>query len=213
MAASHAGETVRPPQRRHSTQAGARAAGEAKRRATEFLMAITWRDEMAIDDGVIDADHKSLIALVNDVDLVAPGPDMPARLMAILERLNTYAQIHFDREERLQLATGFTFAQAHQARHRSLVRELDAMRAECAAGPPAQMEAFHARLCDFLRHWLCDHIIKADLLMKTFVPRMRRHAQAAVPLTEAVRSSEAGKAPEQAKRHRQLALPAREPRR
>lgn len=176
-------------------------------------MAITWRDEMAIDNGLIDADHKCLIAVVNDVDLVAPGPEMPARLMAILDRLNTYAQIHFDREERLQLATGFTYAQAHHARHRSLVRELNAMRAECAAAPPEQTEAFHARLRDFLYHWLCDHIIKVDLLMKPFVPRMRRHAQAAVPLVEAVRSTEADKAAEQAKRHRQLPLPAREPRR
>jgi len=176
-------------------------------------MVIMWRDEMSIDDGLVDADHKCLIALVNDVDLVAPGPAMPAELMTILDRLSTYARTHFDREERLQLATGFTYAQAHHARHKGLMRELDAMRAECEAGPPDQIEVFHARLRDFLYHWLRDHIIKADLLMKPFVPRMRRHAQAAVPLIEAVRSSETDKAPEPPTGNRQLPLPVREPRR
>jgi hemerythrin len=169
-----------------------------------------WRDEMSIDDGVIDADHKCLIALVNDVGLVGPGPAMPAELTAILARLTTYARIHFEREERLQLATGFTYAQAHHAAHWSLMRKLDAMRAECEKGPPEQMVAFHARLCDFLYHWLRDHIVKADLLMRPFVPRMRRHAQAAGSLAEAVRLSEADNAPEQAKRYQQLPLPARE---
>jgi hemerythrin len=172
-----------------------------------------WRDEMSVDDGVIDADHKCLIALVNDVDLVGPGPAMSAELTVILDRLSAYTRTHFDREERLQLATGFTYAQAHRARHRSLVRELDAMRAECETEPPEQMVAFHARLRDFLFHWLRDHIVKADLLMKPFVPRIRRHAQAVVSLVEAVRSSEAEQAPEQVKRYRQLPLPAGEPRR
>ena len=98
-------------------------------------MAILWRDEMSVDDGVIDADHKCLIALVNDVDLVEPGPAMLAELTVILDRLIAYARIHFEREERLQVATGFTYAQAHRARHRSLMRELDGMRAQCETGP------------------------------------------------------------------------------
>jgi len=173
-------------------------------------MAIVWRDEMSVDGGVVDADHKCLIAIVNDVDLVEPGPAMAAALTAILDRLGAYAQVHFEREERLQFATGFTFAQAHRASHRSLVRELDAMRAECENGPPEHVAAFHARLCDFLHHWLCDHIIKADLLMKPFVPRMRRPAQGAVSLPDAVRMSQAAKAPAQATAQRRLPLPARQ---
>jgi hemerythrin len=179
----------------------------------ELPMAIVWREEMSVDGGVIDADHKALIALVNDVDLVGPGTAMPAQLMAILGRLGSYARTHFDREQRLQLATGFTFAQAHEARHRGLLRELDAMCAECESGPPGQIEAFHARLRDFLHNWLVDHIIKADLLMKPFVPRMQRHAQDTVGLAEAVRLSEGGMAPDPAKSQRQLPLPAAAPRR
>ena len=62
---------------------------------------------------------------------------------------------------------------------------------------------------DFLYHWLCDHIVKVDRLMKPFVSEMRRHSQAAISLAEAVRLSEADRIPERAMLGRQLPLPAR----
>ena len=109
-------------------------------------MAIMWRDEMSVDGGVIDDDHKCLIGLVNDVDLVKPGPEMKLQLQLILARLRAYAGVHFDREQRLQIASAFTYAQAHRARHRSLMRELDAMVAEGLELAPSQMVPFHGRL-------------------------------------------------------------------
>jgi len=70
------------------------------------------------------------------------------------------------------------------------------------------MGAFHVRLRDFLYHWLRDHIIKSDLLMKPFVAEMQRRSQATVALAEAVKLSEANKSPEPANAYRQLLLPA-----
>jgi hemerythrin len=46
--------------------------------------------------------------------------------------------------------------------------------------------AFHVHLCDFLHHWLIDHILKDDLLMKPFVAEMRRLSREVPPLEEAV---------------------------
>jgi len=171
-------------------------------------MAIIWRDELVIDGGVIDDDHKCLIGLVNEVDLIGPGPTMAVELATILAQLRTYARIHFEREERLQIATAFPYAQAHRAGHRDLARELDAMRTEFETTVPEQMGAFHGRLRDFLHHWLRDHIIGSDLLMKPFAAEMQRYSQATVALVEAVKLSEAYKSPEPPKPYRQLLLPA-----
>jgi hypothetical protein len=33
-------------------------------------MAIVWRPQMAIDGGILDADHKCLIGLVNEVEAI-----------------------------------------------------------------------------------------------------------------------------------------------
>jgi hemerythrin len=92
-------------------------------------MTIVWRKEMAIDGDVIDADHRCLIDIVNDVDGVRPGPAMPSELAVILMRLGAYARVHFQREERLQAAALFTDIDAHHRSHGALLRD-----PQCHAG-------------------------------------------------------------------------------
>ena len=172
-------------------------------------MTLVWRSEMSIDNGLIDADHKCLIGLVNEVDAVRIGPAMPSELTVILAKLDAYARLHFGREERLQIATGFTYASAHHRRHGVLLRDLDVTRAEFKrARDVHEMEASRACLCDFLHHWLSDHILKADRLMKPFVSEMRLHSHGSVPLAKAVELSQdrvqGVKIPD-----RQLPLPSR----
>src|SRR3954451_22518317 len=77
------------------------------------LMTIVWRDAMSIDNGLIDEDHKSLISLVNAVDEVQPGREMRGRIAAILEQLDAYTRVHFEREERLQIKAHFIYSDAH----------------------------------------------------------------------------------------------------
>ena len=148
-------------------------------------MAIIWRDQMSIDNGLIDNDHKCLIAIVNDLDVIHPGAGMPKQVTAILRRLNHYAQSHFMREEQLQAAVGYTLADAHHHRHRALTHELDAMRVEWEiVRAPRDMIAFHRRLGEFLHHWLVDHILKDDLLMQPFAAELRHHSVGMTPLGE-----------------------------
>lgn len=152
-------------------------------------MPITWRDEMSIDGGVIDNDHKSLIGLINDVEYIQAGPGLPKQVTVILTRLAAYAQAHFEREERLQSAVGYPLRDPHHFRHMALMHELDAMHAEWQiARAPKDMVAFHVRLCDFLRHWLMSHVIKDDLPMRPYVAEMRRHADGVGSLDEAVQA-------------------------
>jgi hemerythrin len=42
-----------------------------------------------------------------------------------------------------------------------------------AVGAPKAIAAFHTRICDFLHHWLIDHILQDDLLMMPFIAEMR----------------------------------------
>ncbi len=156
-------------------------------------MAIAWGQQMSIDHGLIDADHRSLIDLANSVDAVRPGAAMQGEIAAILDRLNAHAQVHFDREERLQAAARFINASAHGRYHASVLRDLDAVRAECKRKmDPKQLWAFQLRVGEFLDEWLVDHIVRSDALMKPFVAEMQSHSEGVVPLAEAVRLSEVG---------------------
>jgi hemerythrin len=152
-------------------------------------MAIVWRDQMSIDGGLVDEDHKCLIGIANDVEAVRPGSEMSRQVQGILVRLTIYAREHFEREERLQVAVAFPYMLAHHRDHIDLLRELETMGKEYekALSVP-QLAVFQSNLFEFLRHWLVDHICKADMLMRPFVAEMRLHAQGMVPLAKAVQA-------------------------
>jgi hemerythrin len=154
-------------------------------------VAIVWRAAMSIDQGLIDDDHMWLISLVNSVDDVKPGATMQDELSVILSRLSAYARLHFQREERLQVSVRFIYAKAHSLRHAGLLRDLDGIRAACDTEmEPASLSAFRRRVSEFLHHWLVDHIIKTDVLMKPFVAEMRLAAAGVASLARTLKESE-----------------------
>ena len=155
-------------------------------------MAIAWRDQMSIDQGIIDADHKSLIDLVNTVDAVPPGPAMQRDIAAILDRLNAYTRVHCRREERLQAAMHFINESAHGLYHASVMRDLDALRAQSKRRMRGrQVLAFQRRVSVALHDWLIDHIVRSDSLMKPFITQLRTDAEGELPLADEVRQVEA----------------------
>ena len=140
-------------------------------------MLIVWRDQMSVDGGIIDSDHKVLIGIINEFAAVeATSPVVPT-LKGILAKLDQYAKTHFEREERLQKSVSFPFHQAHVRAHEALIRQLSEVETQLngatVATNTAEFAALHAKLADFLHHWLIDHIIGTDLRMKPFTKAMR----------------------------------------
>lgn len=132
-------------------------------------MAIVWRDEMGIDGGVMDADHKCLIALANEVDAAHPALTLQRELQVIVAKLTTYARIHFEREERWQVGAAFLFASAHRKHHIEFGHELEAISGLFRDGLSLQqMLALQAHISEVLHGWIVDHIIKADGSMKPY---------------------------------------------
>jgi hemerythrin-like metal-binding protein len=153
-------------------------------------MAITWRVQLSIDRGFIDADHKCLISCVNSLESVQPGPAMQREIAAILDRLNACTLVHFEREEEFQHASRFINASAHGRYHASAIGELSAVRTECEREMTAtQLMAFQQRVSRFLTDWLIDHITRSDMLMKPFMTEMQSHAKPMLSLAEAVLSN------------------------
>lgn len=162
-------------------------------------MTLQWREEMAIDHGVIDRDHQSLIAIINEFS--AAQTDAAGALPAmtnILGKLEHYATIHFGREEALQREAQYAYLEAHHHEHGDLIKQLAAIRVElvalnaaaaaasesCAPGP-APTHAL-GRMAEFLNHWLVDHIIRSDLRMKPYAAKMASHARRLKPLMQTI---------------------------
>lgn len=161
-------------------------------------MQIQWRDEMAIDHGLIDNDHKYLISIMNEFCETDPTDASPDRLLSILGKLNAYTTIHFRREEALQRSVHYSFIDAHHHEHGDLLRALYSIHrglfsldpsageddADAPVTPADRVIRAHRKVAEFLHHWLIDHIIKSDLRMKPYARDMLPMARGMKPLKQ-----------------------------
>jgi hemerythrin len=145
---------------------------------------IHWRRGMSVDGGLIDADHRHLIDIINAFSQHrAAGRSALPHAVDCLSSLKFYAESHFAREERLQRLVGYPEHPRHQDEHRQLMAELDGIIA--AADRALTGEAALAlveHLAALLRRWLLNHTLAADLRMKPYAAAMNRHAAELPPL-------------------------------
>lgn len=140
-------------------------------------MSIRWRSELSIDGGLLDEDHRHLIAIVNrfDGDCAADG-NRPALRRALAD-LRQYAQQHFAREERLMREVGYPAEaqRAHEEAHRALSARLATLvrHYETSADEDGLAEVVWGT-ADLLKHWLVDHVIRFDLPLKPYLRRAVR---------------------------------------
>lgn len=142
-------------------------------------MPIFWRPQFRIGHDDIDNDHRYLILLINTVELVLRFPDDPRNVEAALTELRRYAQYHFEREERIQIAYGYIHIDQHKNEHRELLGEIDALAQRLSAtledpdGGVEGVKAQSAEITAFLRKWLVGHVMKTDMKL---VPLFRKTA-------------------------------------
>jgi hemerythrin len=180
------------------------------------FLSIQWSEELAIDDGVIDQDHQTLIAILNEFLDPAPTDSLLARSQTALDKLHQHALAHFSREEALQAQVRFPGLDAHHQEHLEMGRQLAGFREQLAwiAGPrdgsegrsptrglsaicgPNERAGEIAAICDhvgvFIRDWLIDHVVRSDLQMKPYVAKMAHYACQLSPLEQAVAESADG---------------------
>jgi len=136
------------------------------------MVHIQWKDRYNIGYKEIDAQHKGLLGILNElIDLVGERRD-PEQVAGIFHRLCDYVRIHFSTEERYMRSCGYPRLEEHEALHATFVQKLLELN---AAYDPADRHLLDETL-DFLKHWYLDHIIKADLDYSPFLQRYKTEA-------------------------------------
>lgn len=114
---------------------------------------------------MIDADHKFLIEIINHAEHSLKTKNK-VELRETLESLSKYSKAHFDREEKIAEAAGYSQVPHLSESHDDLIKQLDQVRGEVdAMGRDWSAETVD-HFTHFLRGWLINHVIKEDLLMK-----------------------------------------------
>jgi len=119
---------------------------------------MTWGPMLQLGYGDIDAQHKRLVELVNQLDDAMRAGHGRDVMGSVLNELIRYTVYHFAFEEKLMDQYGISSLAAHKAEHKVLVADVTAFKAKFDSGSVAVT----TELMAFLRSWLSDHILKTD---------------------------------------------------
>ena len=129
------------------------------------LIHLPWRDTYALGHPVIDAQHKAMLNLSNDLlDLVASEAGAP-RIDAAMGALLQHIRIHFSEEERILAGVGYPQLEVHQQAHRYLLETTAQMQQNLHQG-----ETNFRSLLDFLiTRVVKEHLLQDDMAFKRWV--------------------------------------------
>jgi len=126
---------------------------------------ITWNSHYSVDLPEIDAQHKKLIVLANQLyDAMRAGKGLEV-LDPVLTELVDYTAYHFESEERLLLQHGYPEHEEHKEQHDSLAEKARQFRDDFAQGQGSR--AMDVML--FLSNWLNVHILEVDKRYAAFL--------------------------------------------
>lgn len=126
---------------------------------------LSWRDEYRIGIREVDAQHKYLFDLINALHDAHAAAESHSQLAVALTRLVAYAEEHFSCEEGLMAANSYPRLDQHRQLHESLVSSIFDLNEKFHSG----LRQIDAEVLRFLKNWLVDHILHADMDFGSFM--------------------------------------------
>ena len=133
--------------------------------ATTTTQFVTWNDTWLVGVQEVDAQHKHLVSLLNQLHeamVQGHGKDV---LGGILDSLVRYTQVHFAAEERMMEQSKYPDLVNHKREHEALTQKVLDFQKNFATG----RVAMGIEVLQFLSSWLQGHIRGTD---KKYVPFM-----------------------------------------
>ncbi|MDR3005975.1 MAG: bacteriohemerythrin [Acidovorax sp.] len=129
-----------------------------------------WADDMVIDGGPIDADHRLLVDLVNELHTATSEGQGRAVVETILHRVIVSTQEHLRNEEQIMAQMGFPDLDNHKIGHKHFMDQLWDLEKKLQAGSITVA----SQLSSVLRDWLSLHIRRNDKELLRFQRRQAR---------------------------------------
>ncbi len=118
---------------------------------------IAWSAELSVGIEEIDAQHKVLISLLNELHVAIREKKGSNKVAEILDRLIEYTRIHFTLEECLMRMLDYPGYDEHHAHHEKLIAQIHDLQEKVRNGHHISFELLH-----FLKVWLAKHIQEED---------------------------------------------------
>ena len=139
-----------------------------------------WIEKMSVGMAEMDADHKELIRIINQLVADTDEEGGQAAVRQSLFGLLRYAEYHFAREERVLAACRYSGIEEQTAEHRDFVARISELNRRFDADPKESAAVVNQALLTFLQDWLNHHILIEDMAYRAHVernPEARKAAQ------------------------------------
>ena len=120
-----------------------------------------WTNSYSVYLPEIDAEHRAIFRLGDELHKAVLADADPAVLQPILVNLRETAEQHFRHEERLMRAIHYTAFDWHKGQHDAVRKKAKALAKRIDAGDSAAT----GELLEFLAEWLRGHLGVADRMM------------------------------------------------
>lgn len=130
---------------------------------------VTWDESYSLELPEIDAQHRTLLELINSLWQAIVTQTSAEQLLPHVEALERYTLTHFAEEEQFMLASNYPRLEEHRAAHRSFVQRIADEKTVVLDGGFIRLD-----LVRFLNEWLVKHILVVDKDYATFVKQSER---------------------------------------
>ena len=119
---------------------------------------ITWNDRYSVGIAKIDAEHRKLVDLINELYAAILSGTSASVIAKVLDGLACYTFSHFAAEEGLMKRYRYPGYLQHKAEHDKLVEQVKQLQQELRAGKATVSQ----EVMSFLQRWLIGHILGVD---------------------------------------------------
>ena len=119
---------------------------------------LEWNASLSVEVAAMDAEHRQLIALVNELNDAMKAGKAKDELDRVFDELARYTRNHFASEEHWMAQAGYPHLDKQKAEHAELLNQVVAFKQAYDAGEAM----ISVKLMGFLRDWVRNHIQKSD---------------------------------------------------
>ena len=144
------------------------------------MVLMQWSEKMSVGVPELDADHKQLIRIINQLAADADSDERKAAVRQSLFGLLRYAEYHFAREEGVLAACRYAGLEEHKAEHRDFIARIGELNRRFDSDPEESAAVVNQTLLNFLQDWLNHHILIEDKAYRLHIehdPAARETAQ------------------------------------
>ena len=124
---------------------------------------LEWKDSFSIGVTALDADHRRLVELINELHAAREARRTGDVIAGILADLAVHVRDHFGREEALMARIGYADLEEHRQSHQMT---LDRIARLGKLGTAPDQDNLPGEVLDFMKAWFVNHVICSDLKMR-----------------------------------------------